>query len=90
MAEVLAEERNVSGLDGDVRTHGGHGDADPGRSEGRGVVDAIAHHGDGVSELTDDRGLVLGAEVGVDLGDAGLGSDRDRGAPVVAGEHDHP
>ncbi len=46
LGEVVAHQRDVGGLEGDVGTGSAHGDADGGVGEGRGVVDAVADHGD--------------------------------------------
>ena len=42
---IAAHERDARGVHGDVRA-AAHGDPEVGRSERRGVVHAVAHHGD--------------------------------------------
>ena len=52
---------------------GAHGDADIGGGQRRRVVDAVAGHGDHAAlaaQPLDDRALVLGQHLGLDLGDA--------------------
>ena len=48
--EIGAEQRDGGGFGGDVRA-GGHGEADVGLSEGGGVVDPVADHGDDMAFL---------------------------------------
>ena len=63
VAEVLAHQRHVSGLDRDVGTERTHGDADVRGRQRRSVVDAIADHRHPAlsPKLLDDPGLVLRA-----------------------------
>ncbi|GAB4931457.1 hypothetical protein MAHJHV33_49880 [Mycobacterium avium subsp. hominissuis] len=62
---------------------------------GDGVNDAPAlaaadHRGGPVSaQFCDQVSLVLGAQFGIDVLDAGLGGERRRGGVIVAGEHRH-
>ena len=68
--EVVVEQRHVGGLAGDVGSPGAHGDTDAGDSEGGGVIDSVADHGDGMAAIhegSDLPGLVLGEESGCDL-----------------------
>ena len=63
---------------------------DVGLGERRGVVRAVAGHGDEPAArlLPADEGqLVLGCRFGEEVVDAGLGGDRRRGERVVAGDH---
>jgi len=87
--QVLPGEGDVGRLDGDVRAAGPHGDADPGRRERRGVVDAVADHGGhaGARQRGHRGRLVLRAQLGAHVGHAGATGHRGRGARVVAGEH---
>ena len=88
---IAAHQRDAGSLHGDIGA-GRHGDADIGGSKRRGVVDAIADHGDhGVvagSQLIDRMSLVDRQHVGDELGDAQLSCHGLRGALVVAGDHD--
>lgn len=61
------EQDHVGSLDGNVGA-AAHGDADVGGLERRGVVDAVARHGDdaAVLELLDDAQLLLGRGAGKD------------------------
>ncbi len=88
--EIAAEQRDAGALDRDVGA-GAHGDADIGRGEGRGVVDAVARHRDHAAlaaQPLDHGALLIGQHLGLDLGDAELARDRLGGGAVVAGEHD--
>ena len=70
---------------------GVHGHADVGLGQGRGVVGAVAGHGDEVAAglLGPDAGhLVLGRGLGHEVVDAGLVGDGLGGERVVAGDHD--
>ena len=70
---------------------GVHRDADVGLGEGRGVVGAVAGHGDepALRLLVADAGdLVLGLRLGDEVVDAGLPGDGGGGERVVAGDHD--
>ncbi|VXC20624.1 hypothetical protein CITRIK5_80062 [Citricoccus sp. K5] len=91
-AQVVAGEGDVGGFDGRVRAGGAHGDADLGGGQGGGVVDAVTDHrgGGGAGQLADGGGLVLGAQFGAHVADAGVGGDGPGGAGVVAGEHRDP
>ena len=87
--DVVAHERDVGGIDGDVAARAAHGDAHRGAFEGGRVVDAVAHHAHGRAfalEALDGGQLVLGEAVGLHLDDAGLGGDVARGLGMVAGE----
>ncbi len=89
-AEVALEERHAGALDGDVRP-GAHGDADVGGGERRGVVDAVAGHGDDaavVAEALHHLALAIWQHFGLDLVDAELARHGLGGGAVVAGEHD--
>ena len=95
---VVVHEHDVGGLDGGVRTHGAHGDADVGAGEHGCVVDAIAHEGElalaigvalGLGEKRLHLGhLVLGKQLGVHLVDAEFGGDGPGHGCAVAREHD--
>jgi hypothetical protein len=67
--------------------------ADIGGGEGRGVVDAVARHGDHMIAglQAADRGvLVLRKDLGNHLGNAELAGDRVGGGTVVASQHHDP
>ena len=89
VVQVLAHQGDVGGFDRDVGAHGTHGDTGVGGRQGRGVVHAVPDHGGGLPglERADDLRFVLGAKVGVDLGDARGLTQRGGRDEVVAGEH---
>ena len=89
-AQVALEQRDAGALDGDVGA-GAHGDADVGRGQRRRVVDAVAGHRDDAAlapQPLDDRALLVGQHLGLDLVDAEPPGDGLGGRPVVAGQHD--
>ena len=66
------------------------GDADVSRRQCRGVVDAVAGHGDDAAFITQARyefALVLGKDFGLDLVDAKTFRHGARRRPIVAGQH---
>ena len=67
------------------------GDAGVGAGQGRGVVDAVAHHGHlaGCLQLADDGFLAVGQHACDDFVHTGLPANGVGGALVVAGEHHH-
>src|SRR3546814_15537672 len=69
-----------------------HGDADIGLRQRRGIVDAIARHGDLAAfalKLPDDARLVLRKHVGADLVDAEPRGDGPRSSLIFpVGPHD--
>ena len=73
VTQVLAHERHVGGLDGDVGAHGAHGDAEVGRGQRGRVVDPVAdHRGDPfAAEVGHQPRLVLRAQLGVYVGSPG-------------------
>jgi hypothetical protein len=76
-------------LHGDICS-GAHCHADIGFGEGRGVVDAIAGHGDRAAfgSQAPDNGILLFREhLGFDFGDPEFPGDRLRGCTIIAGEH---
>lgn len=79
--EVVANDDDVRGLGGDVgATAQRH--AHVGAHQGRGIVDAIAHHGhpmSGALEPADEPGLAFGQNLGVHLFDTQLGGDAPGG-----------
>src|SRR5205807_2761907 len=88
--ELGREQGDVGALDGDVGA-GADGDAEVGLDEGRGVVDAVAHHGHDPAlllKVADGGHLVGGEHLGEDVADADGGGDGVGGGPVVAGDHD--
>ena len=91
-AQVARDERDVGGLDRDVRA-GADREAEIGLRERRGIVDAVADHRDDaalVLQPADDSGLVLGQDVGDHLGDPHLGGDGAGRRGVVAGQEHRP
>ena len=89
--EILRGNSDVCDLPGDGRA-GGDGDARIRFGEGRRIVDAVAHHDNGVALrlfLPDKRGLVLRQHLGVHGVHAHLGGHSLRRAAVVAGHHHH-
>src|SRR5690606_4475812 len=94
VAQVLAHQRDVGGLDGHVGAHRAHRDTEVGGGQGGGVVDAVADHRHRAvaAQLADEAGLVLVSQLGVqvDRFDARLGGQGGGGGRVVAGEHHHP
>ena len=73
----IRDRNHVGDVLGDIGTGDAHANADVGALDGRGVVHAVAGHGDDVAQAlpsVDDASLVLGLDAGVDgnLGDAGL------------------
>eukprot|EP01022_Parablepharisma_sp_SALTPOND_P021550 TRINITY_DN427_c1_g1_i8.p1 TRINITY_DN427_c1_g1~~TRINITY_DN427_c1_g1_i8.p1 ORF type:complete len:1229 (-),score=506.41 TRINITY_DN427_c1_g1_i8:439-4125(-) len=71
---------------------GGHGDADVGGGQRRGIVDAVAdhrHHARAVgTQRVDGGGLVARQHLGAHVADAQFAGHALRSAPVVAAEHD--
>ena len=72
VAEVLAEEGDVGGLDSDIAASGTHRNPDIGGGKGGGIVDAVTDHGGGPGglELGDQVELVGWKELGMDVVDA--------------------
>lgn len=89
MTEVVAHQGDAGGFVRDVGAVS-EGHAEVGLGEGRGIVEAVADHGDFSLLLIveDDLGFVLGKGFGVDLVDPRLASDVTGGTGVVAGDHD--
>ena len=88
--QVALEQGDAGAFDGDVGA-GAHGDADIGRGEGGRIVDAVTGHGDDAAlalQPLDDRALLIGQHLGLDLGDAEAARDRLGRRAVVAGQHD--
>ena len=89
LGRVRIEVDHVAGLLGGLRA-AVHGDGDVGLRERRGVVGAVARHGDQVAlrlVVADQRELLLGRRLGEEVVDAGLGRDRRRRERVVARDH---
>ena len=90
LPQVAFEDRDVGRLTRDVRS-AAHCDADVGPREGRRVVDAVAHDGDGRAPLLEglhEVRLLLRERVGDIAGDAERIGRRLRDRRMVAGEHD--
>ena len=90
LGRVRVEVDHVAGLFRRLRA-GVHRDGDVGLRERRRVVRAVAAHRDEPAlglVLADQLELRLGRRLGQELVDAGLGRDRGRREPVVAGDHD--
>ena len=86
--EVAFHQGDAGAGHGDLGA-GAHGDADIGGGEGRGVVDAVARHGDdvalGLQALR--RRACRREDLGDHLGDAELAGDGFGRGAVVAGQH---
>src|ERR1700692_4410553 len=81
---------HVGGFGGDVAC-APHGYNDAWRSQRRGVVNAVADHGDMAAlrlELPYAIQLLFGEQLGFDVGNAGFSCNYFGGAATVAGEHD--
>ena len=83
------QQDHVGGLQSHVGT-GPDGNAHLGTGKGRGIVDAVAHHGNlpGFRQEADPLFLLVGQDLGDDLGDACLGGHSFGGGLLVAGEQD--
>ena len=85
---VAVHQHDIGGVDGDIGA-GADGDADIGTHQGRGIIDAVPHHGDDLALLlqgTDDRFLLLRQHLRDDPGDTDLRSNGLGGAAMVAGQ----
>ena len=85
-------QRDAGALHRDVGA-GAHRDADVGLRQRRRVVDAVAGHRDACAlrlQALDDRRLLLGQHLGLDLVDADGARDGLGGGAVVAGQHHDP
>ena len=88
--EIAFDQRDAGALHRDVGA-GAHRDADIGFGEGGRVVDAVASHGHDAAfaaQPPHDGVLLLGQNLGLDIGDAEFCGDRLRGDAIVAGQHD--
>ena len=90
IGKAALHQHHVRRVDGHVGARA-DGDADIRPGQGRGIVDAVAHHGhlSLLLQLADDALLAVREHTGDDLVHAGLGADGLGGALVVSGEHDH-
>ena len=89
LGRVRVEVDHVPGFLRRLRA-GVHGHADVGLGQRRGVVGAVAGHGDEAAArllAPDQRHLVLGRRLGQEVVDAGLLGDGGGGERVVAGDH---
>ena len=86
---MVLHEDKVGGFDGAVGPFP-HGDPEVGRGEGRGIIDAVAHHGHaaGPGELFDLGDLFVRQQARIIVGQSDFACDFLRGAVVVAREHD--
>ena len=87
--EVAAEQRDARGFHGDIGPRP-HRDPDVGRRERRGVVDAVAGHGDDTAffpQTFDCLALVLRENLRLDFRNAELARHGLRRRSIVAGEH---
>ena len=85
--QVAADEGDVAGFDGDVAA-GADGKTDIRLGEGRGIIDAIADHGDlraFTLELLDCAGFVGRQDLSHDTADADFVGDGRGGLLIVAG-----
>ena len=91
LGRVGVEVDHVAGLARGLGA-GLHGDADIGLRQRRGVVGAVAAHGDragpSACSLADVGELVLGRRLGDEVVDARFRGDGRRGHRIVAGDHD--
>ena len=88
-AERPGRQDHVGRFDGHVgaRTDG---EAHVGLGQGRGIVDAVPHHGHGFAgrlQRFDPQGFVFRPDLGLHLIHTGLPTDRIGGPAVVSGEH---
>ena len=89
--QVALHQDDVGGFDGDIGA-GADGNAHIRSCQGRGIVDAVADHGDLLAlrlELAHFLLLILGENLRYHPVNAGLAADGFGGLFVVAGEHDH-
>ena len=89
--QVALHQDDVGGFDGDIGA-GADGNAHVRSCQGRGIVDAVADHGDLLAlclELAHFLLLILGENLRYHPVNAGLAADGFGGLLVVAGEHDH-
>ena len=85
---VAVHQHDIGGVDGDIGA-GTDGDADIGTHQGRGIINAVPHHGDDLALLlqgTDDCFLLLRQHLRDDPGDTDLRSNGLGGAAVVTGQ----
>ena len=90
LGRIGIEIDHVAGFARSLRA-GLHRDPDIGLREGRGVIGAVAAHGDQPAAgllLADVGELVLWRRLGEKVVDARLGGDRRCGHGIVAGDHD--
>ena len=88
--QLGVHQHHVRRVDGNVGACA-DGDAGVGTGQGRGIVDAVAHHGHlaGCLQLADDRFLAVGQHTCDHLVHTGLPANGSSGALVVTGEHHH-
>ena len=82
LQQLVGHQRDVGRFERGVAAGDAHGDADVGRRQRGGVVDAVADHRDrsvAALQLLDRRDLVLGQQLRAELVDAEVGRDRGRG-----------
>ena len=93
LRRLVVHEHHVGRLDGGIAAHGAHGDAQVGTGQHRGVVDAVAHHGQCVvAGLRGQQALHLGHlvgrhELGVILVEPQLPGHGSAHLLIVASEH---
>ena len=83
LLEVVGHEGDVGRFECHIGARGAHGNADAGRGQGRGVVDAVADHQHRavfLRQLDDPLDLLFGLQVRVDLVNAS--QKRGRGHPL--------
>ena len=89
--QVALHQDDVGRFDGDIGA-GANGNAHIGSGQGRGIIDAVADHGNLFAlglELADLLLLILGEDLCHHPVDAGLAADGLGGFLVIAGEHHH-
>src|ERR1035437_253632 len=89
LRRIRVEVHHIAGFFGGLRA-GVHGHADIGLREGRGVIGAVADHGDHAPAtlfFADEREFVFGRGLGQKIVHARFGGDGGGGELVVAGDH---
>ncbi len=88
--QIAFDQSDISAFDRHIRPRS-HGDADIRGGERGRIVDAVARHRDHPAlalELFDQRALVLGQDLRLDIFNAETARDSLGGGAIVAGEHD--
>ncbi|MEZ4570148.1 MAG: hypothetical protein R2849_07440 [Thermomicrobiales bacterium] len=91
LAEIVAHQGHVSGLQCGVGSGRTHGDADRRAGQGRGVVDAVADHPDAlvtIQQTGHGIDLLVRQQLGFDRIDPDVAGDDGRDFGAIAGQHD--